>query len=90
MKQTRPKHHVSAALVDWLEPRGRVRRLAADMGTSHVAVLKWRRSGVPAERVLSVWAATGLTPYQLRADLYPDPSWTPPNSPAVYLLREAA
>lgn len=62
-------------------------RLARQLRLTHVAVLRWARRGgrVPAERVLQVWAATGLTPYQIRPDIYPDPAWLPPNSPEFYL-----
>ena len=56
-------------------------RLARAFGISHVAVRKWVLHGVPAERVLDVHRVTGLTPFQIRPDLYPDPKWRPKAQP---------
>lgn len=89
----RKPNPVSTALVQYLQPGkgvSRINWLAENMKVSSKAVLKWRDRGLPAERVLDVWAFTGLSPYQLRPDLYPDPEWTPPNSAAMYRLQVAA
>ena len=48
--------------------RGRLSRLAKELGISTAAVAKWRR--VPAERVVAVARITGLPREQLRPDLY--------------------
>ena len=45
-----------------------------ELGVLHQAIYKWDR--VPSARVLDVCRLTGLRPYDVRADLYPDPRWT--------------
>ncbi len=49
---------------------GLARLIALQSGISAAAVSQWRR--VPAERVLSVEAITGIPRRLLRPDLYPD------------------
>jgi DNA-binding transcriptional regulator YdaS (Cro superfamily) len=49
----------------------RARRLAEALGLSAVAIHDWKRRGIPAERVLSVEAVTGVSRHVLRPDLYP-------------------
>lgn len=44
-------------------------KLAEAMGIGVSAISQWKR--VPAERVLAVEAATGVSRQQLRPDLYP-------------------
>lgn len=51
------------------EERGRLTKLAETLGISVAAVCQWDR--VPAERVLDVERATGISRHDLRADLYP-------------------
>ena len=53
---------------------GSARALGALIGVSIMAVALWRRKGVPAERVLPVFEVTGVTPHELRPDLYPNPT----------------
>jgi TorA maturation chaperone TorD len=53
-----------------IEAIGGVRSLARAIGVSQPAVSNWKR--VPADRVLGVESATGITRTQLRPDLYPD------------------
>lgn len=48
---------------------GGVRALARAVGVSQPAVSNWKR--VPADRVLSVEASTGIPRGELRPDLYP-------------------
>ncbi|HCM9647138.1 TPA: helix-turn-helix domain-containing protein [Enterobacter bugandensis] len=48
--------------------------LGALIGVSKMAVSLWRRKGIPAERVLSIYGVTGVTPHELRPDLYPNPT----------------
>lgn len=46
--------------------------LANHLGVSYQAVHKWFRKGkIPAERVLAVEAATGVSRHRLRPDIYP-------------------
>ncbi len=53
-------------------PKG-LAHLANHLGVSYQAVHKWFRKGkIPAERVLAVEAATGVSRHRLRSDLYPD------------------
>lgn len=49
---------------------GGVRALARSLGISQPAISSWKR--VPADRVLSVEATTGISRSDLRPDLYPD------------------
>ncbi|HCM9506496.1 YdaS family helix-turn-helix protein [Enterobacter bugandensis] len=53
---------------------GSASALGALIGVSKMAVSLWRRNGVPAERVLPLFSATGVTPHELRPDLYPNPT----------------
>jgi DNA-binding transcriptional regulator YdaS (Cro superfamily) len=43
--------------------------LAARLGVDHSRVLRWAKGAVPAERVASVSAATGIPAAELRPDL---------------------
>jgi DNA-binding transcriptional regulator YdaS (Cro superfamily) len=57
--------------------------LARRLGIKPTSIIDWRRAGrVPAERVLAVSRLTGLSPHLLRPDIYPDPSWAPPDTAA--------
>jgi DNA-binding transcriptional regulator YdaS (Cro superfamily) len=49
--------------------------LAASFKISPQAVDKWRRNGVPAERVLALEQLSGVSRTELRPDLYPDPAF---------------
>lgn len=53
---------------------GSASALGKAVGLSKMAVSLWRRNGVPAERVLQVFDVTGVTPHELRPDLYPNPT----------------
>ncbi|HDC4402261.1 TPA: helix-turn-helix domain-containing protein [Enterobacter kobei] len=53
---------------------GSASTLGALIGVSKMAVSLWRRKGIPAERVLPIYAVTGVTPHELRPDLYPNPT----------------
>ena len=52
---------------------GTQRRFAESLNVSPQAITKWKKSGVPAQRVLEVERATQgtVTRYELRPDLYP-------------------
>lgn len=53
-----------------IEIAGGQRQLAQLIGVSYQAIQKFRRR-VPAERVLAIEAATGVSRHELRPDLYP-------------------
>lgn len=56
-----------------IEILGGQERLAEKLDVTTQAVYKWRRSRVPAERVLAVEEAVAgaVTRHQLRPDIYP-------------------
>jgi DNA-binding transcriptional regulator YdaS (Cro superfamily) len=45
--------------------------LAKRLDISRQAIDKWRRAGVPAERVLTLESISGVSRSELRPDLYP-------------------
>jgi DNA-binding transcriptional regulator YdaS (Cro superfamily) len=47
--------------------------IAAGCGVSPQAVHKWKKNGIPAERVLEVERITGVPRHKLRSDIYPAP-----------------
>jgi DNA-binding transcriptional regulator YdaS (Cro superfamily) len=59
------------ALTQAIKIAGGYRALARAIGTSHQTISKWRRR-VPAERVLAVERATGISRRLLRPDVYPE------------------
>lgn len=54
-----------------VQAMGGRRLLAKKLGVTYQAVQKWELSKVPAERVLAVEAATGVSRHDLRPDIYP-------------------
>ncbi|EMH0680400.1 YdaS family helix-turn-helix protein [Klebsiella aerogenes] len=53
---------------------GSTKKFSQALGISEQAVGRWKnkyKGRVPASRVLSVFQATGVTPHELRPDLYP-------------------
>lgn len=65
------------ALNKAINAAGSARALALKLGVSPMTVSYWqnRSAGVvPAERVLSIFQATGVTPHELRPDIYPSPT----------------
>jgi len=47
------------------------------LGIKPMSVSRWKnryQGVVPADRVLQIYAATGVTPHELRPDLYPNPT----------------
>jgi Putative antitoxin of bacterial toxin-antitoxin system, YdaS/YdaT len=50
-------------------PRGTRKKLAVILGVTPGAISQWKR--VPAERVLDVERATGVSRHTLRPDIYP-------------------
>ena len=56
-------------LTAWLKnERGRMSRLAGDLGITPGAVAQWDK--VPAERLGDVSRATGISPEELRPDIF--------------------
>jgi len=56
-----------------VEKAGGVNALASAVGVSYQAVQQWVKARrVPAERVLDIERATGVTRHSLRPDLYPE------------------
>jgi len=77
------------ALERAIDAAGGVRALARAVGVSQPAVSTWKR--VPADRVLSVEASTGVSRSELRPDLYPQepilPPWVAPDLDEVDAAR---
>lgn len=46
--------------------------LGASVGVTKMAVSLWKKNGVPAGRVIAIHLATGVTPHELRPDIYPN------------------
>ncbi len=62
---------------EWLDNRhngkrynGRIKSTAQAMGVSTVRIWHWAKFRVPAERVHKLSEITGLTPHELRPDLF--------------------
>lgn len=56
---------------------GSTKKFAQSLGISEQAIGRWKnkyKGRVPANRVLSVFHVTGVTPHELRPDLYPRPA----------------
>jgi DNA-binding transcriptional regulator YdaS (Cro superfamily) len=53
-----------------IESAGGVRALVRQLGISHVSILQWRTSRVPAERVIAIETVTGVSRVLLRPDLH--------------------
>lgn len=50
---------------------GGQQQLAEKLGVRYQAIQKWIRGSVPAERVLAIEEATGVSRHELRPDIYP-------------------
>ena len=60
-----------------IKSAGTATNLATMRGIKPMSVSRWKnryQGMVPADRVLQIYAATGVTPHELRPDLYPNPS----------------
>ncbi|RTP94498.1 Rha family transcriptional regulator [Enterobacter sp. WCHEn045836] len=56
---------------------GNATKLAFLLGIKPMSVSRWKnryQGVVPAERVLPIFKITGVTPHELRPDLYPNPT----------------
>ncbi len=76
-----------AALEKAIGSVGGVRALARSLGISQPAISSWKR--VPADRVLSVEATTGISRSDLRPDIYPDPGQTGTADPSDIAVPQA-
>ncbi|HCH0659874.1 TPA: helix-turn-helix domain-containing protein [Enterobacter asburiae] len=60
-----------------IKSAGTATKLATMLGIKPMSVSRWKnryRGVVPADRVLPIFTATGVTPHELRPDLYPNPT----------------
>ncbi|MCG3462641.1 helix-turn-helix domain-containing protein [Xenorhabdus bovienii] len=65
------------ALTKAIRFAGSATNLARGLGVSNMTVSQWKNrfSGVvPAERVIPIYKLTGVTPHELRPDIYPNPN----------------
>ncbi|HCU2189353.1 TPA: helix-turn-helix domain-containing protein, partial [Klebsiella variicola] len=56
---------------------GNASKLAESLDVSAMTVSHWKNRNygvVPQSRVLTIFKATGVTPHELRPDLYPNPT----------------
>lgn len=56
---------------------GTGRELANKLGVTSMAISSWRHRNdgvVPPDRVIPIFNLTGVTPHELRPDLYPNPT----------------
>jgi DNA-binding transcriptional regulator YdaS (Cro superfamily) len=67
--RTQNEKNFQAAIKGAIEKAGGATALAVALGVKHQAIYAWRRC--PAERVLAVEAASGVSRSELRPDLYP-------------------
>ncbi|WP_411172254.1 transcriptional regulator [Klebsiella oxytoca] len=57
-----------------IQQSGSASALGLAIGVTKMAVSLWRKNGVPSSRVIQIYKATGVTPHELRPDLYPNPN----------------
>lgn len=65
------------ALEKAIRNMGSASELANRLGISPMSVSRWKtryNGTVPADRVIPIFNLTGVTPHELRPDLYPNPS----------------
>ncbi|HFF8985351.1 transcriptional regulator [Serratia marcescens] len=56
---------------------GNASKLAGQLGISSMAVSHWKnryKGVIPSDHVLPIFNLTGVTPHELRPDLYPNPT----------------
>ncbi|WP_063656465.1 transcriptional regulator [Candidatus Arsenophonus triatominarum] len=56
---------------------GSSKTLAQNLGLSQMSISKWKnkyKGRVPVDRVLAIYELTGITPHELRPDLYLNPT----------------
>tara|TARA_R100000900_G_scaffold143143_1_gene125613 strand:+ start:1060 stop:1269 length:210 start_codon:yes stop_codon:yes gene_type:complete len=54
-------------------------RLANQLKISRSAVSAWKKTKIPANRVLAIYRLSKgeITPHEMRPDIYPDENWRP-------------
>ncbi|EKL9633325.1 helix-turn-helix domain-containing protein [Salmonella enterica] len=60
-----------------IKKAGNASNLAALLGIKPMSVSRWKtryNGAVPPSRVLPIFKITGITPHELRPDLYPNPT----------------
>lgn len=60
-----------------IKTAGTASKLAVMLGIKPMSVSRWKnryQGTVPADRVLQIYGVTGVTPHELRPDLYPNPT----------------
>lgn len=60
-----------------IKKAGNASNLAALLGIKPMSVSRWKtryKGAVPPDRVLPIFRITGITPHELRPDLYPNPT----------------
>ncbi|MGX7886459.1 YdaS family helix-turn-helix protein [Enterobacter hormaechei] len=60
-----------------IKSAGTATNLATMLGIKPMSISRWKnryQGVVPADRVLQIYAVTGITPHELRPDLYPNPT----------------
>lgn len=65
------------ALLRAIDAVGSTKLFADRLGISQQSIGKWknkRRGVIPQGRVFEVFAVSGITPHELRPDLYPNPT----------------
>lgn len=73
-----------SALQDAVAKAGGQTALARAIGKTQGHISQWlRREYVPAEEVLKIEAATGVSRHQLRPDIYPEPQEAPSSDAAA-------
>ncbi|MDR5611276.1 MULTISPECIES: YdaS family helix-turn-helix protein [unclassified Arsenophonus] len=66
-----------SALKKVINVTGTATRLAAVLDVSNMKVSQWKnkyKGRVPVDRVLAIYELTGITPHELRPDIYPNPT----------------
>ncbi|HCW0179987.1 TPA: helix-turn-helix domain-containing protein [Citrobacter freundii] len=48
--------------------------LGRALGFSKMTISNWKKTGIPPDHIRSVFELTGVTPHELRPDLYPNPT----------------
>ncbi|WP_419776106.1 transcriptional regulator [Mixta mediterraneensis] len=68
---------MKTALQRAIDSAGSLRVFAAQLEISEQSVCRWKnkyKGNVPSGRVLKVYEISGVTPHELRPDLYPNPT----------------
>jgi DNA-binding transcriptional regulator YdaS (Cro superfamily) len=72
-----------------IEIAGGLRALARQLDVSHQAIRRWTKK-IPADRIIAIEAATGVSRSALRPDLYQQPASRPLRKSRPTTTKEAA